>query len=101
MKRWFAVWVLVGACGACAPTLKDLKPNLSAADSGTIWFASTGSLVRTPDGSRFVAGDPLVLSGELAFPSGPGPFSAVILAHGCGGIGNAETGWAPVLRKWG
>jgi len=101
MKKWFAVWVLVGIFGACAPALKDLKPNLSATDSGTIWFASAGSLVRTPDGSRFVAGDPLVLSGELAFPSGPGPFSAVILAHGCGGIGNREPGWAQVLRKLG
>jgi dienelactone hydrolase len=102
MRRSFAFWVLVGVCAACAPALKDLKPSLSAADSGGIWFASAGSLIRTPDGSRFVAGDPVVLSGKLAFPSGGGgPFAAVILAHGCGGVGNAETGWAPVLRRWG
>jgi dienelactone hydrolase len=91
-----AVW-----CAGCAPALKDLKPALSATDSGSIWFASAGSFVRTPDGSRFVPGDPVVISGDLRFPSGTGPFPAVVLAHGCGGIGNAETGWAPVLREWG
>jgi dienelactone hydrolase len=46
-------------------------------------------------------GDPAVISGDLSFPSGPGPFPAVVLAHGCGGLGNAETAWAPVLRDWG
>jgi len=48
-----------------------------------------------------VFGDPVVISGDLRFPSGTGPFPAVILAHGCGGIQNAETGWASVLREWG
>jgi dienelactone hydrolase len=42
-----------------------------------------------------------VISGNLLFPSGTGPFPAVILAHGCGGIAGAATGWAPVLREWG
>jgi dienelactone hydrolase len=102
MKRWFVVWayLLISSAG-CAPALKDLKPALSATDSGTIWFASAGSLVRSAGGSRFTAGDPVMISGELRFPSGAGPFPAVVLAHGCGGIGNAETGWAPVLREWG
>lgn len=102
MKKCFVLLALVAVWSAgCAPALKDLKPALAARDSGGIWFASSGSLVRTPDGSRFVLGDPVVISGDLRFPSGTGPFPAVILAHGCGGIGNAETGWAPVLREWG
>ena len=84
----------------CAPALKDLKPALTATDSGTVWFATTGSLVRS-DEFRLVPGDPVVLAGDLRFPSGPGPVAAVILVHGCGGIGNAETGWAPVLREAG
>jgi dienelactone hydrolase len=25
----------------------------------------------------------------------------VVLAHGCGGVGNADAGWTPVLRQWG
>lgn len=101
MKRWFVFCALVVIFTGCAPALKDLKPSLNAADSGNIWFASAGSLVRSPDGARFTPGDPVVISGEFRFPSGPGPFPAVILAHGCGGIGNAETAWAPVLREWG
>jgi dienelactone hydrolase len=102
MKKCFVLLAFVAVWSAgCAPALKDLKPALAATDSGGIWFASAGSLVRTPDGSRFVLGDPVVISGDLRFPSGTGPFPAVILAHGCGGIGNAETGWAPVLREWG
>jgi dienelactone hydrolase len=85
----------------CAPALQDLKPSLTVTDSGNIWFASAGSLVRTPDGSRFTPGDPVVISGELRFPSGTGPFPAVILAHGCGGSGGADVAWAVALREWG
>jgi dienelactone hydrolase len=102
MREWFVLLVLVLVLSAgCAPALKDLKPALATTDSGVIWFASADSLVWAADGSRFVLGDPVVISGDLRFPSGTGPFPAVILAHGCGGIGNAETGWAPVLREWG
>lgn len=102
MKKWFGVLTLLLVLSAgCAPALKDLRPTLATTDSGGIWFASAGSLVRTPGGSRLVLGDPVVISGDLRFPSGTGPFPAVILAHGCGGIGNAEIGWASVLREWG
>jgi dienelactone hydrolase len=102
MKKCFVLLALVAVWSAgCAPALKDLKPALAATDSGGIWFASAGSLIRTPDGSRFVLGDPVVISGDLRFPSGTGRFPAVTLVHGCAGIGNAETGWARVLREWG
>jgi dienelactone hydrolase len=92
--------VLLGAT-ACAPALGDVTPALTATDRGTIWFATPGSLVRSPDGARFVSGPPIVLSGDLQFPAGGGRVAAVVLAHGCGGPGNAERGWAPVLRDWG
>lgn len=101
MRRLALPILVVVLLAACAPTLSDVKPTLSVTDFGTISFATPGSLVRTPDGSRFTPGDPVVLSGDLRLPSGPGPYPAVILAHGCGGVGNAETGWAPVLREWG
>ena len=102
MNKRYVLFALVAACAAgCMPGLKELKPALSANDADGIWFASAGSLIRAPEGSRYVLGDPVVISGDLRFPSGTAPFPAVILAHGCGGVGNAETGWAPVLREWG
>ena len=53
MKKSLGFVILIAVCCAgCAPALKDLKPALSAADSGGIWFASAGSLVRSPDGSQ-------------------------------------------------
>ena len=85
----------------CAPALKELPQSLSATDAGNIWFASAGSLVRTPDKSALTDGDQVIISGDLRFPQGTGPFPAVILAHGCSGIGGAEKGWEAVLREWG
>lgn len=101
MKSWIAVCAATCIIAGCTPALKDLRPGLTASESGTIWFASAGTLVRSADGSRFVPGAPVALSGELQFPSGNGPFPAVILAHGCGGRGNADAGWAIALREWG
>ena len=101
MKTWLAGCALVVMCTGCAPALKEVKPSLTATDSGTVWFATAGSLVRTSDGSRFTTGDRVVISGELGLPSGAGPFPAVILAHGCAGINRAAVAWASVLREWG
>jgi dienelactone hydrolase len=102
MKKALVAAVLLAICSVgCAPASRELKPTLSDTDAGTIRFASTGSLVPTADGSGYVFGDPIVIAGELRFPSGTGPFPAVILAHGCGGIGNTELGWEKALREWG
>ena len=68
MRRWIVLVMLSAVCAACAPTLTGLQPSLSATDSGTIWFATAGSLLLTPDGSRLIPGDPVVLSAELALP---------------------------------
>lgn len=101
MKRSFKLLAAAVLCAGCAPALKDLKPALSVNDSGNVWFATVGTLARKADEPRFVIADPVVISGDLSFPSGSGPFPAVVLAHGCEGLGNAEAGWAPVLREWG
>jgi dienelactone hydrolase len=102
VKRWllFSALVTLGTA-ACAPAAKDLKPSLEATDSGKIWFASAGTLPPSPDGSRFVPGDPVVLSGELGFPAGNGPFPAMVIAHGCGGNGAVDAAWARTLQEWG
>jgi dienelactone hydrolase len=101
MRRWILLGVLSAACAACAPALRDVKASLSATDSGTIWFATAGSLLLTPDGSRLIGGGPIALSAELVLPAGAGPWPAVVLAHGCSGIVNTEKGWARALQSWG
>lgn len=96
MRRGLAL-AAAALLAACAPAARDLKPALGPDDAGTVWFASAGSLVRAAD-FAYAPGEPVVLSGDLVLPAGAGPFPAVVLAHGCGGVGNAETGWVPVLR---
>lgn len=41
------------------------------------------------------------LDAVLVTPDGPGPFPAVILLHGCGGVSRNQTYWADRLRDWG
>ena len=101
MKGSFQILALAVLCAGCAPALQDMKPALSATDSSNVGFATAGTLARKAGEPRFVMADPVDLSGDLRFPSGSGPFPAVVLAHGCEGLGNAEAGWAPVLREWG
>lgn len=102
MIRSLVSWAFVAmTVMGCAPAVKDLRPTLSATDSGTIWFASAGTLVRSAEAARFVPGAPVVLSGDLRLPSGPGPSPAVVLAHGCGGTGAHDREWARILHGWG
>ena len=90
---------LLALCG-CASAPKGGSTSPSAGDVGTISFASTGSLDEKSDG-KLVPGAPVTISGDLQFPPGPGPFPAVVLAHGCGGIGYAEKTWVPFPHEWG
>src|SRR5262245_38758857 len=41
----------------------------------------------------------LTLTGDLFTPSGDGPFPAVILLHGCNGVGPNVTAWAVWLQS--
>ena len=50
---------------------------------------------------EFGVTDRLTPSGTLAFPAGPGPVPAVVLMHGCSGIGASVRGWERELRAWG
>jgi dienelactone hydrolase len=44
---------------------------------------------------------PVELTGLLYRPDGPGPFPAMVLLHGCGGIVRTEFGWAGELQRMG
>jgi dienelactone hydrolase len=46
--------------------------------------------------------DPLMLTAKLTKPDGDGPFSAVVMLHGCGGILlKRDNPWAKRLSNWG
>lgn len=44
---------------------------------------------------------PVRLIGYIAKPPGPGPFSAVVLLHGCGGFHSSMIAWADRLARFG
>jgi len=46
-------------------------------------------------------GEKITIRGFLGKPEGAGPFPAVVLQHGCGGIADREKIWAKILRSWG
>ncbi len=87
--------LFLGGCAQAPPSAP-----LDGQSAETIQFASAGSLVAA-GGGRFVPGEPVRLEGTLGFPEGPGPFPAVVLAHGCSGVGAAVKGWAGTLQEWG
>ena len=56
--------------------------------------------------SRTLKNKPLTLTGVLVKPEGEGPFPAIILLHGCGGIysksgRNLYNPWVSRLNSWG
>ena len=62
MKTWLAGCALVVMCTGCTPTLKDLKPSLTAADSDEAWAALAQgghvALIRHGNAPPGYGGDP-------------------------------------------
>lgn len=92
---------MLAALAACAPDSVVLTSAPGGDAAGVISFPTAGSLQRRGDGRFAVQSATVTLTGDLQFPSGGGPFPAVVLAHGCNGNGNVERAWGPVLRSWG
>jgi dienelactone hydrolase len=75
----FLLFLLVlGACSVTAPATTGLS-----FDAGSV--GGPGSNDRA----------------ELFVPKGAGPFPAVVVLHGCDGVGPHYSGWAEQLRAWG
>jgi dienelactone hydrolase len=89
--------ILFGACTTCMA-----EARISHQQS-TISFTSTASIELSGDQTFFTVQpkNGIRLSGSLQLPPGDGPFPALVLAHGCNGIGQTERAWADALRTWG
>ena len=59
--------------------------------------ASAGKFVEIESEGR----PPVRLVGYMARPTGPGPFPAVVLLHGCGGFHSSMISWADRLSRLG
>jgi dienelactone hydrolase len=59
---------------------------------------SAGEFIEIDSGTR---AEPVRLIGYLARPPGAGPFSAVVLLHGCGGFHSTMISWADRLSRFG
>ncbi len=85
------------ALAACAPAAP--ARDLAAGGVGTIRFATT-----SPTSRQFAlgeAGPPAVVTGDLHLPAGAGPFPAVVLVHGSGGVGPNVAAWTRELLALG
>jgi len=72
-----------------------------AAGSGAPPAPAMSAPLPDRDGAIEFASGPQRLSGQLSLPDGRGPFPAMVLMHGCAGVGRAERGWADALVSWG
>jgi dienelactone hydrolase len=59
---------------------------------------SAGEFVEIDSGTK---AEPVRLIGYLARPQGAGPFSSVVLLHGCGGFHSSMISWADRLSRFG
>jgi dienelactone hydrolase len=77
-----------------------MQAGPAVAQAQRIEFTSSGGLTANSEG-RFVDAPPIKMRGELYLPEGAGPFAAMVIAHGCGGVGGAERYWATALKAAG
>lgn len=90
MIRTMAICLLILACCSCARTP---SPDRLRDDPAAVTFASS---------EPTLFGAQPVLTGRLLKPDGGGPFPALVLLHGCGGIQpKRDHLWAERLVGWG
>lgn len=90
-----AVVVTMAACSGLEPldeTLVELIEFESVDLPGRLW---------DPLFPDLETGDPVTVSGLLTVPPTDEPVPVVIVAHGCGGVGDAELSWVEDLESLG
>jgi len=78
--------------------MRILIGSLLAAIAVASTDASAGEFVSFDGGTT---AEPVRLVGYLARPPGAGPYSAVVLLHGCGGFHSSMISWADRLSRYG
>jgi dienelactone hydrolase len=78
--------------------MRVLIGSLLAAMAVASTNVSAGEFVAIDSGTK---AEPVRLVGYLARPQGAGPFSAVVLLHGCGGFHSSMISWADRLSRYG
>src|SRR5574337_24541 len=61
-----------------------------------VWLGGCAGAVRF---TNVTPGKPVTLIGQLYRPEGPGPFPALVLLHGCGGVEPLHARWARWLTE--
>ena len=79
-------------------SMRILIGSLLAAMTVASTNVSAGEFVDIGSGTE---AEPVRLIGYLARPQGAGPFSAVVLLHGCGGFHSSMISWADRLSRYG
>jgi dienelactone hydrolase len=101
MKTAVLVLVIALVTSGCVST--PPVTTLAHGPSGSVAFQTltfSGSLW-SPFMPSVEEGRPAVIDGILTLPPGGGRAPAVILTHGCAGVGATETGWAAQLNQMG
>lgn len=84
-----------GSAGRVARAVKRALPSLALA------VASCAAGAPPTFDATTVGGPRSGRAGEFFRPAGPGPFPAVVVLHGCDGVGPHYRNWARRLRAWG
>ena len=78
-------------------SMRGLFGSLLVAMTVAGTHVSAGEFVEIESGTRAEA---VRLVGYMARPAGAGPFSAVVLLHGCGGFHSSMISWADRLSRF-
>jgi dienelactone hydrolase len=78
--------------------MRGLFGSLLVAMTAAGTNVSAGEFVEIESGA---SAESVRLVGYMARPAGAGPFSAVVLLHGCGGFHSSMISWADRLSRFG
>jgi dienelactone hydrolase len=104
-KPWLLAILVIFGLTACATMQSDVKKEAPLTKDVNIIpqgsSAFTAIDVSFKGSTKKLFGDFETLTGKLTKPQGGGPFPAVVLMHGCGGINKFHQSWADKLAGLG